>query len=328
MGRDEPNHSATLAAGAFIALVVALGAGIGYERVGRLQDHQRLPQIGRSVDIGGRTLNILCTGDGAPAVILESNGPFPGYGWVQVAARVAKLTRVCWYDRAGYGWSDPGPAPRDSAAIAQDLHALLAGAGVPPPYVLVGAGSGGFYVRVFRGLFRREVAGMVLVDADHEDELKRMPWAKGPVPDFLKPAQSIFVQVAGEIGLSRLIENRSARRGSRPEEFTPQEWATISALGHQSKRFPALAKENAVYNRSAEEARAAGGLGALPLIVLASRGFERFPDRERVRLELQQQLARLSTRGKLVEVLRFQFNLEYTALDDVVAAVQAVLAGS
>jgi pimeloyl-ACP methyl ester carboxylesterase len=246
---------------------------------------------------------------------------------VQVAARLAKLTRVCWYDRAGYGWSDPGPAPRDSVAIARDLHAILAGAGVPPPYVLVGAGSGGFYVRVFSGLFRREVAGMVLVDAAHEDEARLMPWIKGPVPDFLKPAQSTFAQVAGEVGLSRLFENRSARQESRPQGFTAAEWATISALRHQSKRYPSLAKELAAYNRSAEEARAAGGLGALPLIVLTSGGFNRFPDRERVRLELQQQLARLSTRGKLVEI-HAQFALQYTATNAVADAVHDVLIDS
>jgi hypothetical protein len=98
--------------------------GIRYEQVGRSRDQQRLPQIGSSVDIGGRTLNVFCAGEGAPAVILESNRPSSGYSWVLVEARLKKITRACWYDRVGYGWSDPGPAPGDSSAAAQDLHAL------------------------------------------------------------------------------------------------------------------------------------------------------------------------------------------------------------
>lgn len=92
-----------------------------------------------------RTLNIHCAGNGGPAVVFESPGPGPGVVWKEVAW----FTRACWYDRAGEGWSDPGPFPRTSVAIATDLHTLLQRAGVPGPYVLVGASFGGLNVRVY-----------------------------------------------------------------------------------------------------------------------------------------------------------------------------------
>src|SRR5437870_3042032 len=108
-----------------LTVIAAIVAGAVYERVARREDRKRFPQIGRSVDIGGRTLNIYCSGEGQPAVILESGPPLPGYSWAFVQRKIAKFTRACWYDRAGYGWSDPGPNPRDGAAIAKDLHELL-----------------------------------------------------------------------------------------------------------------------------------------------------------------------------------------------------------
>jgi pimeloyl-ACP methyl ester carboxylesterase len=87
-----------------------------------------------------------------------------------VQKEVEKFTEVCSYDRAGYGWSDPGPRPRTSERIAKELHTLLQTANVRPPYVLVGHSFGGFNVRVYNGLYPTEVVGMVLVDSSHEDE--------------------------------------------------------------------------------------------------------------------------------------------------------------
>ena len=96
----------------FIAIFVAAFAvglvilGLIYEQIGRSHDARRLPpRIGRAVDIGGRTMNIFCSGEGSPAVVFESGGHGLGYEWVQVQPEVAKFTRACWYDRAGTGWS-------------------------------------------------------------------------------------------------------------------------------------------------------------------------------------------------------------------------------
>ena len=102
-----------------LALLIAAGlvSGIVYEQIGRRRDRARFPQIGRSVDIGGRSLNIFCSGAGAPPVIFESGGPGPGLEWEPFQTEVSKFTQACWYDRAGEGWSDLGPFPRTSVAI-------------------------------------------------------------------------------------------------------------------------------------------------------------------------------------------------------------------
>jgi pimeloyl-ACP methyl ester carboxylesterase len=106
-----------------LVILLALLAGSIYERIGRRRDARSVTQVGKSVDIGGRRLNLYCSGEGSPAVIFESGGGAPGFTWVNIQPQVAKFTRACWYDRAGFGWSDPGPQPRTSAAIASDLHA-------------------------------------------------------------------------------------------------------------------------------------------------------------------------------------------------------------
>src|SRR5436853_5933794 len=154
--------------------LIGLIAGRTYEVVGERRDKEQLPQIGRSVDIGGRNLNIFCTGAGAPPVILESAGG-PGYFWTEIQSEIAKFTTACWYDRAGEGWSDPGPFPRTSASIAADLHELLHRASIPAQYVLAGWSFGGLNLRVYNGMYPADVAGMVLIDSAHEDEPQRAP---------------------------------------------------------------------------------------------------------------------------------------------------------
>ena len=125
--------------------------------------------MGRSFDIGGRSLNLYCSGTGSPTVLFESNGGMPGYRWVRLQRAVANFTRACWYDRAGLGWSDAGPFPNHSDSIAHDLHDLLTAANIAPPYILVGHALGGFHVRTFRSFYPNEVAGLVLVDPMNED---------------------------------------------------------------------------------------------------------------------------------------------------------------
>src|SRR5271157_2059601 len=121
-----------------LAVLAAIAAGVVYERAERREDDKRLPRVGQAVDIGARSLNIYCSGEGGPAVILSAAAPFSGYSWIAAQRKIAKFTQACWYDRAGFGWSDPGPDPRDSTASAQDLHELLRRAGIAPPYILVG----------------------------------------------------------------------------------------------------------------------------------------------------------------------------------------------
>ncbi|HJP60199.1 MAG TPA: hypothetical protein VJ865_09370, partial [Gemmatimonadaceae bacterium] len=122
-----------------LPIVVALVlAGVAYEKLGERRDRRELPQVGRSIDIGGRSINVSCVGNGSPTVILDSGAGGPGYSWTNIQAQLAPLTRVCWFDRAGEGWSGGKPVREDGHQLASDLHALLQVAHVPGPYVLAG----------------------------------------------------------------------------------------------------------------------------------------------------------------------------------------------
>ena len=101
-----------------VILLLAAIAGAMYERIGQTRDTSRLPRIGQAVNIGGRSLNIYCSGTGSPTVILDSGGRAPGFSNLPLQRLISKETRACWFDRAGLGWSDPSPVPQTSAAIA------------------------------------------------------------------------------------------------------------------------------------------------------------------------------------------------------------------
>jgi pimeloyl-ACP methyl ester carboxylesterase len=117
----------------------------------------------------GTRLSLYCTGSGSPAVVFDSGFEDWAPAWAVVQPRVAQWTRACSYDRAGSGFSDPGPMPRTSVRIADELRAALRNAGVRGPYILVGSAYGGYNVRTFAFRHPRDVAGLVLVDGDATD---------------------------------------------------------------------------------------------------------------------------------------------------------------
>jgi pimeloyl-ACP methyl ester carboxylesterase len=132
------------------------------------------------VDVGGRKLHAIIVGEGSPAVVMISGMGDFAVDWARVQPEVGKFTRAVAYDRAGDAWSAsaPGAAGLGLRAQANDLHALLAGAKVAPPYVLVGHSWGGPIARVYAAKHAAEVAGMVLIDSTHEDSLL---WINGKV---------------------------------------------------------------------------------------------------------------------------------------------------
>lgn len=123
---------------------------------------------GQLVEADGTRLNLYCTGSGSPAVVFDSGWEDWAPVWTIVQPQVARWTRACSYDRAGAGFSDPGPLPRTSVRIAGELRSALHHAGIRGPYILVGHAFGGDNVRTFAQLYPDELAGMVLVEADVE----------------------------------------------------------------------------------------------------------------------------------------------------------------
>jgi pimeloyl-ACP methyl ester carboxylesterase len=163
-----------------------------YAHAGRLV---RLPD--------GRRINLRCSGRGSPTVLLESGFGGNSSGWARVQPRIAAATRVCAYDRAGYGFSDPGPLPRDGAAAARDLDRALKAGGVRGPYVVVGHSAGGLYARLFAGRRTGEVVGLVFVDSSVEYQDRRMAKIFGPGAGSI---EGIHRRVA------RCLDATSARR--------------------------------------------------------------------------------------------------------------------
>ncbi len=118
------------------------------------------------VDIGGRKLYLECAGIGEPAVIFDAGLQNGGWKPVGLAAELAAVTRVCFYDRPNIpnGRSDPVRATRSSQDIVHDLDALLAVAGVRPPWILIGHGFGGMNMTLFASQHTDEVTGLILMD--------------------------------------------------------------------------------------------------------------------------------------------------------------------
>ena len=253
--------------------------------------------------------------------------------------QIAQFSRACWFDRAGLGWSDPSLVEQTSAAIAEDLHALLHGSGVAPPYVLVGASFSGLNVRVFSGKYPAEVAGVVLVDSAHEDQARYEPRATiAPVDRLPSPIRSLLcasVPLAARAGLVRFLLHRCGPRRDAPPGFTVDQATTLHGLELQTKSFVAAAGCKA-FKKSAAQAHAVGNLGDRPLIVLtAGRAFTVGEPEEGKELaafheiwvhQLQAQLARLSTHGRQVVVENSGHGIGWEAPEAVVNAVREALA--
>lgn len=163
------------------------------------------------IDIGGRKLQMFTQGHGSPTVVIEAGGgdpPVESGSWRAVIDALSKSNRVCTYDRAGLGKSDPAPMlPRTSQEVAHDLDALLTKAGVPGPYLLVGHSYGGLHVRMYAGQFPDKVLGMVLVDSSHPDQDEK--WLAAlppPTPDEPQSLRRGRAFLAGRIDTPTKLE--------------------------------------------------------------------------------------------------------------------------
>lgn len=130
---------------------------------------------GRLIDVGGHAMHIIVAGTGTPAVVIIPGLGESSAGWQPIQHGLASDTTVCTYDRPGLGWSDPAPGRPTAAGMAHDLRMLLTGAGIPPPFVLVGHSLGGLVARMFISLYPGEVAALALIDSSHPQQSWRLP---------------------------------------------------------------------------------------------------------------------------------------------------------
>lgn len=146
------------------AIGALLLAGISYQAFGVHKDRKRFPAPGKLIAFEKRRIHVRDIGEGSPTVILESGLMSTVLTWQELQPELARSTRVVSYDRAGMGWSDVGPGPRNAHRIVEELHALLGAAQIPPPYVLVGHSFGGLTTPLFAARYPDEVCGVILID--------------------------------------------------------------------------------------------------------------------------------------------------------------------
>ncbi len=301
-----------------IIVILALVAGAIWLLSSRAKKRlaAQYPSPGQMVDVGGFRMHIHCQGDHdrGPTVVLDSGQAEPSLAWALVQPAVAEFARVCAFDRAGLGWSEPSPEPRSLANYVKEQHTLLARAGIEPPYVLVGHSAGGLYARVYAHKYPDEVAGMVLVDAGHEDLDVRPPEALvrtgKRIMKLMSPALPLL-QVLSSIGILAFDPERTVGLWPNPIPAAAREaYLGVACSGRPC--FGTMGRETAMSWRNLAAARAMQlpKLGDLPLVVLSrgQTGMSTGPgisaeDVELFRVaneEMQAELAALSARGKQI----------------------------
>ncbi len=296
------------------------------------------------MDVGGFRLHLHCAGEGTPAIILDAALGGSSVSWSLVQPELARFSRVCSYDRAGFGWSDAGPEPRTAGRIAEELHTLLERARVHPPFLLVGHSYGGLVAQIFAHRFRSEVAGMVLVDPAHAEDWVT-PATKeqvqidrgvrlcryGAISARVGVARVVTALVGlGHLGLARgLVKVASRGRLSRQDEailapiwkLPPEVRPVLRQFWTRPQFFEALGSQIEWISISAAEVleATAEGFGDLPLTTLSSTN----PGDYRVRQ--QDRLARLSTRGRHIMASASGHWIPLDQPDAVIDAVKEVL---
>ncbi len=311
-----------LAGGAILILVLAL-LGAAYQYAATVQDLRRFPPSGKMLRVEGCRLHSVVQGEGGPAVVFDSPVGASSLGWALVQPQVARFTKTLSYDRAGYGWSDPGPRPRSSGRMVTELHELLRRSQVPPPYVLVGASLGGCNIRLFAFRYPKEVAGIVLVDPAHEDQFIRSPSAKPKVMPL-----RIF-QLASRLGIMRLAGMPIDVAGMNV--LPPGLQRTATAIGYRTSGVDAIVAETAAIDQSFTEVRqgrmSAGKtpLGHVPLIVLTrqeeTRPIGEEAEQYAIWVALHRDLAAESTMGRQVIVEK---SGHFIAVDRPAAVIEAI----
>jgi pimeloyl-ACP methyl ester carboxylesterase len=322
----------------WIVLVIALllAGGCAYQRIALARTREQYPALGKLVDVNGHLMHIYCVGSGSPTVVIDAgNGSF-SVEWMPIQQELSQTTRVCVYDRSGYGWSEASPSPRDGAQVVAELHTLLQAAGELSPYLLVGHSLGGVHVRMFAAQYPDEVAGLILIDTAYPLTI---------TPEFEIQMQSSigFYQVMNlmtSTGLLRILgplggeNSMPATARKLPRELQeiylnllldPNQYATAIA---EMQQLPQT------FQQTSQMMKGDQPFGNLPLIVLTAgqmsapgstpfaEQYVPVPDSQ---VELQLELARQSPRGEQRVITESGHSVHLDAPEEIIKAVRDML---
>lgn len=289
---------------------------------------KQYPAPGQMVDMGGYKMHINCKGQGSPTIILEAGQSDYSLIWAYVQPEVSETTRVCSYDRAGYGWSEPGPLPRIATVEVEELHTLLVNANIEGPYVLVGHSLGGMLVRVFAHNYPAEVVGLVLVDSFHEERPIRNPEVSRLNQEMAD--QLRMFSFMSSIGIMSLAPQSIPNRG-----FPEDVYAQYQAITATTDYFETWISESLAVPDSAAEVAALHitNFGNLPLIVLSAGQWDPIPslsEAENQKLwaafqAQQTELVALSSEAKQVVAGQSGHHIQLNQPDLVIEAIREIL---
>jgi len=286
--------------------------------------------------VGGYKMHIHCTGQGSPTVILASGMSDFSVSWAYVQPEIAKYTRVCSYDRAGLGWSEPSPLPRTVNTLVEELHTLLVNANVQGPYVLVGHSLGGMLIRVYANNYPDKVVGMVLVDSTPDEvDIRRA----AAVPNGAELAKRNLEQGVGQFrtyaflsstGLMALTPQSIPNVGF-PEEAYAQYQAVLATTGF----FETAIDEMNALEKILVDVRALHitGFGNMPLVVLSAGRWEPDPalsdaENQQIReviVVMQSELTDLSSDSKQIIAEQSGHFIQLDQPDLVIDAIREML---
>ncbi len=294
------------------AVFVAIIATTGLQAVLSHLSLRNNPPPGSLVELNGRKVHVLCAGEGSPTVILEAGLPGSSLTWMSVFSEIAELTRVCAYDRPGYGWSQPTTSPRTAETIVQELRVLLQSTDTQPPYILVGHSFGGLLMQLYATRFPNEFTGMVLVDSSHPDQAHR-------TLDLQEiDTISFAMKTLGPIGIVRLLFPVPAGNPeSRDVSVREQERELLMT----SRTLRTATREMSGLRESLRQVTdSTVDLGSKPLVVL-SEGRRRAESWQ----ALQEDLSRMSTNSEWQVVDGAGHFVQHDQPDVVVDAVRRVI---
>lgn len=237
-----------------------------------LRERKTLPPPGELIDLDGYQVHLWVKGSGNTTVILDhSLGGIEGYFLIDA---IAAQTKVCIYDRPGYGWSDSSPKTRCSESIVKELDLLLTRAGVAPPYILVGDSFGSYNMRLYAHRYPEKVQGMILTDGLHESGMLNMPWSIVAVKylfisGFLISVLSSLLGIVRFLGILGLIEI------IKPEikKFSSKQRQQVKRSFYNYRHWLTMARELINLNQSSQQVKVAQHFGDLPIISIKSHTF-------------------------------------------------------